>query len=233
MRSVKISVFVMLSVFLSASTAKEIASVCYGETHEGSIKNSAQLPSVGPNFKVYSQLGWYLGRTFVHSKVAEVVLDSYASMAEQLPEHRFIYGETGWPYGGEFKPHKTHQNGLSVDFMVPVVDHFDVPQVLPVAVLNKYGYAIEFNEKGVQADLRIDFNAMAKHIKSLDLQAKSHGFGITRVIFAPNLQPLLLAAVDGGYLQQHITFNGKQAWVRHDEHYHVDFAINCEPILGK
>jgi len=25
-------------------------------------------------------------------------------------------------------------------------------------------------------------------------------------------------------------FSTKQAWVKHDEHYHVDFELPCEPL---
>ena len=32
----------------------------------------------------------------------------------------------------------------------------------------------------------------------------------------------------GKLLKGKIKFNSKQAWVRHDEHIHVDFAISCK-----
>lgn len=32
----------------------------------------------------------------------------------------------------------------------------------------------------------------------------------------------------GQYLRDNIQFSKKRAWVRHDEHYHVDFSIPCK-----
>ncbi len=223
---------VILSVFLQASTANEVTSTCYGDTHQGRLKNSVQLPKVGANFKVYSQLGWHLGRTYVHSKVASVVLEAYNSLTESWADQRFVYGETGFANGGVFKPHRTHQNGLSVDFMVPVKDQTGSVAELPISMANKYGYEIEFNAEAKYANMVIDFAAMATHLKAIHEVAIKHNVGIKRVFFAPDLQPMLWATKDGEYLKRHITFNHNQAWVRHDEHYHVDFAVDCMPVGG-
>jgi hypothetical protein len=38
-----------------------------------------------------------------------------------------------------------------------------------------------------------------------------------------NLQPRLAATGAGGQVTMGLAFNKQQAWVRHDEHYHVDF----------
>ncbi|OOF30883.1 hypothetical protein BZJ20_08950 [Salinivibrio proteolyticus] len=32
----------------------------------------------------------------------------------------------------------------------------------------------------------------------------------------------------GLYLKQHIQLSTRRSWVRHDEHYHVDFAVPCQ-----
>jgi penicillin-insensitive murein endopeptidase len=95
-------------------------SVCYGTTAKGKLEHGCRLSYHGENFTAYSLLGWRLGRTYVHCKVAEVVLAAYEELSREYPAKVFVYGETGWASGGRFKPHKTHQNGLSVDFMVPV-----------------------------------------------------------------------------------------------------------------
>ena len=39
----------------------------------------------------------------------------------------------------------------------------------------------------------------------------------------------LFATPRGAYLQQHLHFMARPAWVRHDEHYHVDFRP-CAPL---
>jgi hypothetical protein len=44
--------------------------------------------------------------------------------------------------------------------------------------------------------------------------------------------PKLFATQRGAYLQQHLNFMKGKPWVRHDEHYHVDFAIPCKTDKG-
>lgn len=76
------------------------ASVCFGSSANGALRNAWKLPLTGPNFREYNTAGWLLGRTFVHSAVLEVVLEAYAELAVSHPEVTFIYGETGFPRGG-------------------------------------------------------------------------------------------------------------------------------------
>jgi penicillin-insensitive murein endopeptidase len=142
----------------------------------------------------------------------------------------YVYGETGWAGGGEFKPHKTHQNGLSVDFMVPVINKAGKSIPLPCNALNKYGYEIDFNSKGMFKEYTIDYEAMAEHLYQLHASAKDSGIGIWRVIFDPGLQAPLFKTARGQYLEQNLTFSKKPSWVRHDEHYHVDFRVECKPL---
>ena len=79
------------------------------------------------------------------------------------PNKLFKYAETGFEAGGKFKPHKTHQNGLSVDFMVPVVNASGESVHLPTHPFNRFGYDIEFDKDGRLDEWRIDYEAMAAH----------------------------------------------------------------------
>ena len=115
-------------------------SVCYGTTSNGKLENGWKLPASGPNFSVHSTVGRLAGRSYVHSFVYAVILEAYERLAIEMPDRVFVYGETGWKDGGQFKPHKTHRNGLSVDFMVPVLDESGTSVELPSSVLNKWGY---------------------------------------------------------------------------------------------
>ena len=90
---------------------------------------------------------------------------------------KFVYGETGWAGGGRFKPHRTHQNGTSVDFMVPVRNDAGASVPLPRGYGDRYGYDLEFDASG--------------HL---------------------------------------LTFMAAKPWIRHDEHYHVDFAVPCKAL---
>lgn len=34
----------------------------------------------------------------------------------------------------------------------------------------------------------------------------------------------------GPCVQKNIPFMKEKAWIRHDEHYHVDFSVACKPL---
>ncbi len=130
-------------------------------------------------------------------------------METELPDNVFKYAETGFEQGGQFKPHKTHRNGLSVDFMVPVVDEKGLSVHLPTLPLNRFGYDIEFNAQGEFGELTIDYEAMGLHLVSLHKETKRRGYDIWRVIFDPQLQPYLFKTKHGEYLRQNIQFSKK------------------------
>lgn len=198
----------------------------------GRLENGVGLPVSGPNFSAYSSVAANLGRTYVHSKVSEVVLSAYSALEKSTPETVFVYGETGWPFGGRIRPHRTHQNGLSVDFFVPVRDRAGRSVPLPTGVTNRFGYDIEFDKNGRFDEYTIDFVALAEHLYQLHVAAKARGVGIALVILDPPYLPKLFATPRGPYLKQNLNFMKGAAWVRHDEHYHVDFGVRCKPING-
>lgn len=189
-----------------------------------------RIPESGANFQPYSSLGVTLGRTYVHSKVARVIGDAYATLRETAPEKIFVYGESGWREGGRIKPHRTHQNGLAVDFMVPVLDSEGRSVPLPCNAFNKFGYDIEFDNNGQYEQLTIDFEAVAEHLHALHSAANENGVGVARVIIEPKYIAKLHKTKHGAFIKQHIKFMDGQAWIRHDEHYHVDFSITCKPL---
>jgi penicillin-insensitive murein DD-endopeptidase len=224
-------VVVLFSFFVLAPVEGTTAeSVCRGTTANGRLEHGCRMPAGGENYSAYSSLGRFLNRTWVHCAVAAVAEDAYGALVESSPDKRFVYGETGWPSGGRFRPHKTHRNGLSVDFMVPVLDAEGRSVPLPTSALNRFGYDVEFDGKGRYEGLRIDFEALAAHLAALDEAAREHGIGIDRVIFDPQLQPFLHGTESWPAIAGGIRFSTHPAWVRHDEHYHVDFRIPCEPL---
>ncbi len=202
-------------------------SICFGTPRKGRIAGAAQLPDHGINYVTYSSLGVTLGRTYVHSRVRDAMLASYSALVKIAPDKIYVYGETGWQSGGKFKPHRTHQNGLSVDFFVPVTDVKGRSVALPTNPLNKFGYAIEFDANGQYQSYSIDFEALGEHLYQLSIATKKAGSPISRVIFDPPYLPRLFATKHGAYLQSNVFFMQSKAWVRHDEHYHVDFSVPC------
>jgi penicillin-insensitive murein endopeptidase len=216
----------LVMVFNVAAIAAE-TSVCYGTASDGRLEGGVALPQQGVNFVSYSMIGRLAGRTYVHNKVRDIVVAAYAGLEKEKPGVVYKYAETGFSDGGPFKPHKTHQNGSSVDFMVPVVDQNGTSVHLPTHIFNKFGYAIEFDSVGSYGEYNIDYPAMAAHIVQLHREAASRDLHLWRVIFDPKLQKHLFETEYAEYLRANIKFSEKPSWVRHDEHYHVDFSIPC------
>ncbi|WP_223668612.1 penicillin-insensitive murein endopeptidase [Kangiella shandongensis] len=222
-------IFPLLTTTVLAQTSSK-PSQCFGSTSNGRIAHAVQLPTSGKNYKSYSNLAATLGRTYVHTGVRDIVVGAYQNLARTHPSKVFKYAETGNKNGGLFSPHKTHQNGLSVDFMVPVTNAKGQSIHLPTHALNRYGYDIEFNKQGRYGKLKIDYEAMAAHIVALHQSAKKRGYDLWRVIFDPKLQTPLFQTSYKDYLKDNIQFTQRRSWVRHDEHYHVDFDIPCKTL---
>lgn len=224
--------WILTAALLLPGIAMTMESTCFGSVARGRLENGVALPSSGPNFSSYSTSAESLGRTFAHSRVRDTVAIAYRALEKAAPGKVFVYGETGWKAGGRIKPHRTHRNGLSVDFMVPVLDRRGRSVPLPTSPLNRFGYDIEFDASGRYEDLEIDFVAIAEHLYQLDLAARAQGIGIALVIFEQEYLPRLWTTARGPYLKHNLRFMKGKPWVRHDEHYHVDFAVRCKPFAG-
>ncbi len=207
-----------------------IESICFGISSNGRLKNGVLLPAKGNNFVGYSYLTRIAGRTYVHSEIRDILVDAYGALEQEQPNKVYKYAETGFKQGGEFKPHKTHRNGLSVDFITPVIDEEGQSVHLSTHLFNRFGYDIEFDVHGQFDGLKIDYEALAAHLVELHKGAIKRGHKIWRVIFDPNLQPNLLKTQYAQYLRDNITFSTKRSRVRHDEHYHVDFIVPCAEL---
>lgn len=205
-------------------------SVCYGTPSKGRLDNGVSLPGSGSNFVSYGTLPAIAGRTYVHSAVRDVMLAAYRILEREQPGIIFKYAESGFQSGGPFKPHKTHQNGLSVDFMVPVRDATGQSALLPTHPFNKYGYGIEFDKAGRFESYTVDYEVLSAHLVALHQAARQQGIGIGRVIFDPKLALNLYKTKYGAYLRKNILIPAKASWVRHDEHYHVDFKVKCQAM---
>lgn len=202
----------------------EVESVAHGRVSAGSLGQWKRLPTKGANFESYSQLGSLMGRTYVHSKVHDVMLAAYNSLNSAYPEQRFVFAETGWAAGGSFRPHRTHQNGLSVDFVVPVQKVEDESSgMLYCTMLNLWCYGESFPSD--DAKFSINFDMLAAHLVALHKSAQKEGVEIEQVILAPDLHKHVFSTKDGEYIRKNMTFMKRKAWVRHDDHYHVDFKI--------
>ena len=200
-------------------------SVSIGTPQDGRLAHGKRLPSSGANFRTYSRLGSFLGRTAVHDAVRDATLAAYETLAATRPETGYVYGETGWPRGGRFRPHRTHRSGVSVDYMTPVTNREGRSVPLPTWPWLRFGYDMAFEPDGCTSggSLCIDYPALAAHLRALHAVGHEHGVRIGRVIFAPDLQAGLFAADSD--LRDLMAFSRNPSWVRHDDHIHVDFVL--------
>ena len=220
---------VLIAALLTPLAAQTADSICYGKVSNGRLERGVKLPAEGLNFVPYSSLAVATGRTYVHSRVAKIVQESYAALEKSLPNTVFVYGEAGWRSGGRFRPHRTHQNGLSVDFFVPVLNDEGKSVPIPTSPTTRFGYDLEFDAAARLEELRIDFVALAEHLYQLDIAAKGNKSGIALVIFDPAYFDKLFATPRGSQIRSLPFMKGKP-WVRHDEHIHVDFAVPCREL---
>ncbi len=132
--------FLLIVLIPLSGTASE--SVCYGTSTNGKLVGGVELPSEGKNYVSYSSVARMTGRTYVHSTVKNIIVNAYKNLENEQPAKVYKYAETGYKDGGQFKPHKTHRNGLSVDFMTPGIDSKGKSVHLSTHPFNKFGYKI-------------------------------------------------------------------------------------------
>lgn len=204
--------------FESSAPSESIGTPAAGSLHHGK-----RLPAAGANFRAYSRLGVLLGRNSVDDRVRDTVVEAYAAVAQEMPETTYVYGETGWPSGGRFRPHKSHRNGRSVDFILPALNASGRSVPLPCSPLNLFCYGLHFDAEGKCGALRLDLPAMAAHLRALAAAASHHGLRIHVVILDDSLREILLADPSGRGLDGIVAFSTKKPWIKHDQHYHVDF----------
>jgi penicillin-insensitive murein endopeptidase len=174
------------------------------------------------------------GRQYVHSRVRDTLVAAFSALHAAKPERTFVLGETGLEPGGRFRPHRSHQNGLSVDIFMPVRDDSGHAVLTPTAPWQKFGYALEFDAKGEGSGLSIDFDSLAELVLELNRQAQLHGLALERIIVAPEYIDRVIGASNSGEMAALVgRFTRRPAWVRHDEHLHVDFRVVSGAAPGR
>ncbi len=220
------SVGLLLFLFLFPNTLQyfenDKPSKSIGHVANGHIVESKRMYYRGANYTTYSFLCYLLGRTHVNDRIRQVMVAAYEACEDTCPNTTFVVGEIGRKRGGNFLPHRTHNNGLSVDFMSPLRKNGKAYR--SSHLLNLWGYRHEFDDRGKKGNLEIDYEAMAKHLYALDRAARDQGLLIQKVIFDPVLRPYLLQSEYGPKIEN-LPFTKKRVIIRHDDHYHVDFGI--------
>lgn len=217
-------------VSCSLSKRLERKSTSIGKVSSGQLKNGCKLPYLKSNYRYFSPLSYLvLNRKYVHNDVAKTLIATYKALEQEYPKYVWRYMECTKKKGGKLKGHRTHQNGLSVDFMSPMLTKKGNKTFL----LNKMGlwhYLLKFNEKGdwsFNKNISIDFNMMANHIIHLQRNALKNKLRIKKVILKINLKDDLFATSYGKELKRlPIYFVQKLSYKineQHDDHYHIDF----------
>ncbi len=208
----------------------DTTSISQGAVNNGKLINGVIVPFYGENFEYFDSKSYLAGRAFLNYQVLKSVLQTYKELQKRLPNRKFYIMECSHQHGGKLHPHITHQNGLSIDFMVPKTKNNEAFYGLDTLGINHY--SLEFNTKGeYQKDpsISIDFETMAKHILTLQQHLLQNKLKIAKVIFKTELKEALFATKSGEILQKSGIYFTKSLTPLinslHDDHYHIDFEF--------
>jgi penicillin-insensitive murein endopeptidase len=207
------------------------ASESLGSVRHGKLKNGWLVPFHGNNFQYFSRFSYYiLNCGYVNDRVYQTIIEAYHACESTCAEQKFWLMECTRKHGGRMLLHWTHQNGTSVDFMVPtkrgqkrdvLSDHIGL-----------FHYLLPFNERGqfkLSPKTEIDFVTMGIHILALDDACRKNGLRIRKILFNTNMLDELLNTPAGREIQERDIFIPRRLndFINkyHDDHYHVDFEI--------
>ena len=202
-----------------------------GTTGKGSLKNAYQIKYKTNNSRYFSFTSFYLvGTGFVHSKLYQTLLDSYKECETTCLGIKFRTMECSLKKGGKTLIHRTHRNGLSVDFMVPKIK--DEKQIKAYDRIGLWHYLLNFDSTGrlkMNEKVSIDFETMGKHIIALDNAARKNGLAISKVILKIDLKDDFYITKSGKEVKRRGIYFArnlsKTIDMVQDDHYHVDFKL--------
>jgi penicillin-insensitive murein endopeptidase len=214
--------------YMEANTDNDLPSKSDGSVSQGSLINGKLFPFSGQNFSYFDTLSYISNRAFLNNRVKTTVLETYGLLNSEIPNRQFCIMECSNKSGGKIFPHKTHQNGLSIDFMVPLMK--DGKPYYGLDTIGRKHYFLEFNDNGCyiyDTTITIDFDIIAKHILSLNKVAQKNKLKISKVIFKIELKDDLYSTPNGKILKKSGIYLAQQLVAvinsLHDDHYHVDF----------
>lgn len=211
---------------LNAMLDKE--SAVYGSVSNGSIENAHLIPFNGNNYSYFDRGSYLAGRAYSHSKVIDAIVDTYKNLEGN--NRKYYIMEMSLKEGGKMFPHRTHQNGMSADFMMPKTQYST--ECYKLDTLGIMHYLLSFDNQGKYQDdksIEIDFDAVTEHLLVLNKKASENGLRIVKVIFNTDLQDELFDSKNGEKLRSSGIYFTKVLEKKindlHDDHYHVDFAL--------
>lgn len=219
-----------LNAFIASNSVDSLPSESSGTVGAGSLKHGRLVPFSGSNFQYFDTLSYLSGRAFVHQKTQAILLTAMTKLQQLQPDDRFYIMECSNACGGEMKPHRTHQNGKSIDFMTPL--KCNGKHAYKYDSLGVNHYWMDFNDRGIYSSdpsYSVDFDLLATWMLCLHDAAKEHGAKIEKIIWKMELKDELFATKNGKVLQQKGVYFAKQLTPLinglHDDHFHVDFSF--------
>jgi penicillin-insensitive murein endopeptidase len=219
-----------LADYYQKNKSNDLPSQSIGTVSNGELKNGKLIPFRGKNFTYFDAQSYLNGRAFLNDKVLNTLLNAYKQFETLLPQRMFTVMECSNRDGGKLFPHRTHQNGLSIDFMMPLQK--DGKPYYGLDTIGANHYFLEFDNDGkyiIDPAISIDFNLVAQHILVLKTVATILNVNIKKVIINTDLKDELFATATGQKLKSSgIYVVQKLSPVinsLHDDHYHIDFEI--------
>ncbi len=218
-----------INAYIKKHPDNGLSSKSTGSVSNGKLNNGKLLPFKGNNYQYFDKSSYLNGKAFLHSSVKNTVLKTYLGLERSHTNRQFRVMECGYQHGGALKPHRTHQNGTSVDFMMPLRK-----DKKPYYKLDDRGfshYLLSFNDEGkftMNKSVVIDFETVAYHILLLDKNARALGYKIKKVIIKIELKDELYNTPSGRKLKKSGIYivKGLTPLINslHDDHYHIDFV---------
>ena len=216
--------------YINKNTYDTVKSISIGTVSNGTLKNGKLVPYKGLNYNYFDSISYINDRAFLNEKVLNTTLQTYDELYRLVPTEHFTIMECSNKNGGKIYPHKTHQNGLSIDFMTPLLK--DGKAYYNLDSLGGQHYLLDFDNQGFYSkdkSIQINFDLIALHLITLHKNASKNNVKISKVILKIELKDELFNSKYGEelrstgiYFAQSLSPLINQL---HDDHYHVDFEI--------
>ncbi|MBI1837547.1 MAG: hypothetical protein HYR91_09815 [Flavobacteriia bacterium] len=217
-----------ISEFQNKHTCSSLDSKSIGTVSNGKLENGCYLPYSGVNFKYFAENSYLMARCFVNCSLNVILLEAFKSLELEVPNRIFYLMEGSNEHGGKIAPHRTHQNGTSIDLMIPLIKNNEIYTGLDT--LGVGHYLLSFTNKGEYSEdpnIQIDFETLALEILAIHEMALKNRWKISKIILKTELQPYLYQTKYGDKLRKSaIYFTQKLEPVineLHDDHIHIDF----------
>ncbi len=199
-----------------------------GTVSNGKLENGCYLPFEGENYKYFAENSYLMGRCFINCAINSFLISTFKDLESSIPNRTFYLMEASNEKGGKISPHRTHQNGTSIDLMVPLMK-----ENTPYTKLDTIGiehYLLNFNEKGEYIEdtaIKIDFETLALEILTIEKNASLHNWKISKIILKTEYQKFIFSTKYSDQLKSsNIYFTQKLEPAinqLHDDHIHIDF----------